>query len=77
MSSSDAISSSSGGVIEFRNETGNAMVVCRRDRRGQDKIDPVCHVMRRVGGCLVKVGPSRLSSLHVGHTHKTSLLIWP
>ena len=54
-SSSEAISSSSGGVIEFLNETGSAMTEraslgsCSRDRLDD-------HVMRRVDDYLVTVG---------------------
>ncbi len=55
-SSSEAMSSSSGGVIEFRKERGNAMVCESPHERIGDKITCAGHVMRRVVACLVKVG---------------------
>jgi serine/threonine-protein kinase haspin len=65
-SSSEAMSSSSGGVIEFRKEGGNAMVCESQASRSAlsigDKITCTDHVMRRVVACLVKVGQSRLLS---------------
>jgi hypothetical protein len=66
-SSSEAMSSSSGGVIEFRKEGGNAIVnwqACwsARAKPSEIKITWADHVMRRVVACLVKVGQSRLLS---------------
>jgi hypothetical protein len=52
-SSSEAMSSSSGGVIEFRKEGGSAIVEKPASKR--DKIIWSGHVMRRVVTCLVNV----------------------